>query len=246
MKRRIRLTALLITLASLTLLTGCTLGSSVESLFTLPQLPEEYRELSNELDRLLDEGYTYVTPTEGPNIESVQMVDLDGDKVKEAVALLQHSGQSEPLKVMVFRQESGHFERLCTVEHSGTGIDSISYCDLTGDGASELLVGWRGLDEKRAMSVYWVGHERLPLMENEYAEYLVQDLSGNGTPGLLLLREMPEQGAAAEYYTWQTGIMALSQSCLLSSEINALSRGGVVGGFFAQRYAGGIRYRRAG
>ena len=236
MKHGIRFAALLFVLASLCLLSGCTLGSSVDSLFTLPQLPEEYRELSATLDKLLDEGYAYLTPTEGPNIESVQTVDLDGDGIKEVVALFRYNGDTMPLKVIAFQQSRGQFERFCTIESAGTSLDSINYCDLTGDGEVELLISWRGEDGKKTVSVYRPGRESTPLLESEYSEYIVQDLDGNGIPGLLLLRELRIGIPVAEYYSWQTDIMRLNQSCLIDCEVDALSRGSVVGG----KVAGGV------
>ena len=233
MKRGIRFAVLLAALASLILLMGCTLGSSVESLFALPQLPEEYRELSAMLEGFLDEGYTYVTPTVGPNVEPVQMVDLDGDSIKEAVALLQRSGETDPLRVMVFRQSNSGFERLCTVEHTGAGVDSINYYDMTGDGTAELVIGWRGENERQTLSVYRMGRETLLLLESEYTEYMMKDLTGSGEPGLLLLRENAPFSSVAEYYTWETDILRLTQHCPIDREMREISRGSMVGGSIA-------------
>lgn len=231
MNRKIRWVALLTVLASLFLLTGCTLGNSVESLFTLPQLPEEYQELSETLDQMLDAGYSYITPTQGPNIESVQMVDLDGDGCKEAIALLQHSGETKPLKVMIFRQNESHFDCICTVENAAMGIDSINYHDLTDDGVAELLLGWHGEDEEKTLSVYRIDNAAFPLLEQEYAEYMIKDLTGQGLPGLVLLRESRYHEPFAEYYTCQMDKLHLDSTCGINSDMAAIRRGSVVGGF---------------
>ena len=233
MNGRIKWAAWLMALVSLFLLTGCTLGNSVESLFALPQLPGEYQELSLTLEQMLDAGYTYITPTQGQNIESVQMVDLNGDTVKEAVALLQHSGEKKPIKVMVFRQNEGHFDCVSTVESAAAGIDSINYHDLTNDGMAELVIGWRGENEKLTLSVYRVEDIQTPLLEQEYASYIVQPLSGNGAPGLILLRENDNQEPFAAYYTWQAGALRSDSICALSSSMEAIRRGSVVNGFLA-------------
>lgn len=233
MNGRIKRAAGLMALAFLFLLTGCTLGNSVESLFALPQLPEEYQELSLMLEQMIDEGYTYITPTQGPNIESVQMVDLDGDTVKEAVALLQHSGAKRPIKVMVFRQNEGHFACIATVDSTAAGIDSISYCDLTGDGVAELLIGWRGENERQTLSVYNTANVNTPLIEQEYAMYTVQALTPNGAADLVLLRENDNQEPYAVYYTWQSDTLHSDSICAISSKIEAVRRGSVVNGFLA-------------
>lgn len=237
MKRGIRLILLTAALASLFVLTGCTLGSNVESLFTLPQLPEDYRDLSTTLEGLLDEGHTYLTPTDGPNIESVQMVDLDGDGQKEAVALMRHSGDRKPLKVMIFQQLNGRFECFCTVEHAGAGIDSIDYCDLIGDGTAELIIGWRSEEGQQTLSLCRIEQESVPLLESEYSEYLLQDLVGDGIPGLLLLRENREAAGespcVAEYYTWRNESARLHQTCPIDSDMEAIRRGSVVNGLLS-------------
>ena len=71
------------------LLAGCRMDSTVEELFTLPRLPTEYTTLSRQLDQLLSEGYEYMAPTSGRNIQSLQMVDIDGDGQDEALAFFQ-------------------------------------------------------------------------------------------------------------------------------------------------------------
>ena len=231
MKRSIRRMILAAALASLLFLTGCTLGSSVESLFTLPQLPEKYRQLSAVLESLLDAGNTYITPAEGVNIESVQMVDLDGDSEKEAVVLLQHNGDSKPLKVMVFRQTDSDFKPICTIESAGTGIDRIDYPDMNCDGVAELVIGWRGEEDQRRVCVYRMEQADQPLLKSEYEEYLLADLVGDGTTGLFLLREDSETHTAAECYIWQNSMLRLNRTCRINSDIDAIHRGSVVSGY---------------
>lgn len=84
------------------LLAGCQVDSTVEELFTLPRLPTEYTTLSRQLDQLLSEGYEYMAPTSGRNIQSLQMVDIDGDGRDEALAFFRLSNGEKPLKIYVF------------------------------------------------------------------------------------------------------------------------------------------------
>ena len=76
---------LLAGLALAAVLSGCTFfDSSVEQLFTLPRMAEEYTGLSQQIDSLIDQGYEYASPSGGRNIQSVQMVDLEDDGIQEA------------------------------------------------------------------------------------------------------------------------------------------------------------------
>ena len=80
---------LLAGLALAAVLSGCTFfDSSVEQLFTLPRMAEEYTGLSQQIDSLIDQGYEYASPSGGRNIQSVQMVDLEDDGIQEALVFL--------------------------------------------------------------------------------------------------------------------------------------------------------------
>ena len=81
-----RIGLLLALLAAALGLGGCGYDVSVEDLFTLPRMAEGYTDLAQQLDGLLNQGYEYASPTGGRNIQSVQMVDLDGDGREELIA----------------------------------------------------------------------------------------------------------------------------------------------------------------
>ena len=132
---------LLAGLALAAVLSGCTFfDSSVEQLFTLPRMAEEYTGLSQQIDSLIDQGYEYASPFGGRNIQSVQMVDLEDDGIQEALVFLRRSSDEKPLKIMVFRLEGDTYRCFCTIESSGSAVDSVYYQDLNGDGVPSLLV----------------------------------------------------------------------------------------------------------
>ena len=133
---------LLMAWAAAALLTGCNFfDASVEQLFTLPRMAPEYTGLSQQLDSLIAQGYEYASPSGGRNIQSVQMLDLEDDGRQEAMVFMRRSADEKPLKVMVFRLDEDEGYRLfCTIESSGTAVDSVYYQDLNGDGVPSLLV----------------------------------------------------------------------------------------------------------
>ena len=175
-------------LALIWLLSGCSFTASAESLFTLPQLPIEYTDLSGQIQDLIADGYEYASPTGGRNIQSVQMVDLDGDGDEEAVAFFRRSTDEKPLKIFIFRSNEDSYEKLCTVESSGTAIDSVNYNDLNGDGKLELIVGWRISSDVQTVAVYAVDAQPATLLQSGYIRYSIEELDGDGIPSLLLFR----------------------------------------------------------
>ena len=230
-KKRIRQAALLWMLALLLcVLSACGMDNSVEDLFTLPKVPDEYTGLSQQIEQLISEGYEYAAPTAGQNIQSVQMVDLNGDDTQEAVVFLRKSSDEKPMKILVFEKLGEGYELLCTVESSGSSIDSVYYEDLTGDGRNELVVGWKISSTVQNVAVYNIGREAIPLMSSPYTRFVVQELNSYDPPALFVLRSDSEGTPLAEVYTWQTNILAVTYHCSLSSTMADLNRGSVVKG----------------
>ena len=212
------------------MLCGCSYTATSESLFTLPQLPIEYTDLSRQIDELIAEGYEYASPSSGRNIQSVQMVDLDGDGDEEAVAFFRRNSDERPLKIFIFRAQGESYDELCVLESSGAAVDSVYYRDLTGDGVLELVVGWRISSDVQTVAVYAVGTEPTVLMQSSYVRYSVEELDGDGVPSLLLLRVDSDEKNVAEFYSWHGESMAVSYSAILSNTMADLTRGSVVSG----------------
>lgn len=233
MKRAVKKCILLLAgLALAAVLSGCTVfDSSVEQLFTLPRMAPEYTGLSQQLDSLIAQGYEYASPSGGRNIQSVQMVDLEDDGRQEALVFLRRSADEKPLKIMVYRLDGNDSYRLlCTIESSGTAVDSVYYQDLNGDGRRELIVGWRISADVQTLAAYSIEPEPVALMSCGYSRFSIQDLNGDGVPSLLVLRADGELGPVAEFYGWQEEQMGVSYRCRLSSSMTALNRGSVVTG----------------
>ena len=178
MRGRMKKAALLVMLAVLLcVLSACGIDSTVEDLFTLPRVPDEYTGLSQQIDQLLSDGYEYAPPTVGQNIQAVQMEDLNGDGAQEAVVFLRKPNDEKPMKILVFEKAADSYELLCTVESSGSSIDSVYYEDLTGDGRNELVVGWKISSTVQTVAVYNIGREAIPLMSSSYTRFVVQELN---------------------------------------------------------------------
>lgn len=136
---------------------------------------------------------------------------------------------------MVFRlDEDEGYRLLCTIESSGTAVESVYYQDLNGDGRRELIVGWRISADVQTLAAYTIEPEPVALMSCSYSRFTIQDLNGDGVPSLLVLRTDGEMGPVAEFYGWQGEQMGVSYRCRLSSTMTALNRGSVVTGMVAK------------
>ena len=225
MRRIKRAWALGVLLCVLSLLSGCAPGASDETLYRLPKLPAEYESLETLIDALIADGAEYAAPTSGSNLQSVQMVDLDGDGEEEAVAFFRRASDERPLKVYVFRAVGDSYERYCVIEGTSNSIYSINYIDLNGDGWREILAGIRGDLDVQNLSV-WSLHSGEPqqLLLTGYTRYAARDMDGDGRQDLVVLRSDEENSAVADYYTWDGAELAPRSSLHLTSSVAELRR----------------------
>ena len=218
------LLALLTALAPV-LLSGCMLTASVEELYTLPQLPEEYQELSAQIEAILASGAEYTAPTSGTNLQSVQLEDLDGDGNEEALAFFRTNSDGRPLRIYIFQTVGEGYQQAAVIEGSGTAIHSIRYEDMNGDGVKEILVSWQFSTGVQAMEVYVLEKlEPVLAMSTPYARYEVMDLDNDDIKELVVLRgdDTESGGSLADYYDWDGSSLLLRSTEKLSMTVAEL------------------------
>lgn len=216
------------------LCSGCAAGTLDGTLYRLPKLPAEYESLEKQLDELLSSGAEYAAPTSGSNLQSVQMVDLDGDGEDEAVAMFRRANDEHPMKIYVFRADGSNYEQYCVIEGTSNAIYSINYVDLNGDGWREILAGIRSDLDVQNLSVYSLASGTpQQLLLTGYSRYAARDMDGDGQQDLVVLRSDEESYAVADYYNWNGAEMELRSSLHLSgsvAELNRLTYGTLSGG----------------
>ena len=184
MRRRCWLLGLLMLLC----LSGCYLKTGDE-LYSLPQPPEDYLDLQTALSAFLDSGAEYAAPVSGANRQSVQLVDLNADGVKEAVAFFRMADE-RPLKVCIFKKTADAYQLCATIDGAGRAIDSVEYLNIDGRPGLEVIVGWQVSSSiQQYLGVYNVdGWHVTELMSAGYSEYCTVDLDSDGQSELFLLK----------------------------------------------------------
>ena len=198
-KQARRCTALLLAVFMAFTCTGC-MASSVEELYSLPELSEEYVQLQELIGQRIDEGGGYAAPIGGSYRQSIQLQDLDGDGTAEALAFLADSSHTP--SICIYRQdEDGDYYLYVIIAGDGSSVASVEYADLTGDGASELIIAWQISGDIRLFSVYALGNQE-QLLSVDCSEFLVCDLTGDGVADLLDLRIDYSAGSSVGMYSF--------------------------------------------
>ena len=207
------------------LLSGCMFTTPETSLYRLPKLAGEYESLESQIDALLTNGAEYAAPTSGSNLQSVQMIDLDGDGSEEAVAFFRKATEERPVKIYFFRSNGDSYEQMALIEGTASSIYSITYYDLDGDGRREILVGFKSGTELQVLAVYTLrGSEPLNLLTTAYLRYAGSDLTGDGRQELTVLYSGEENRCMADCYTWDDRELSCISTLELSFSASELSR----------------------
>lgn len=219
-----RLAGLVLALFIAAVSSGC-MTASVDELYSLPRMSEEYVQLQQLIAQRLDEGSAYAAPTGGSNRQNVQLRDLDGDGAEEALVFL--ADQSGTPTVCLYRRDDGGDYYLAVIiEGDGSAVASADYADLTGDGIAELAIAWQISGELRLLSVYDVGGgeqaEPIQLLRADCTDFLLCDLDGDGVSDLA---DLQADGSGGELVLYDlTGERPVSRTAAFSGGITQVRR----------------------
>lgn len=173
----------------LLLLTAC--ADETDSLLRVPQLPEQYVLVQQQLDRILADGSQLAAPVSGQNRSAIQLNDLDGDGTDEVLVFCSAKEDDAYVpKMYLFRRETNRYVQAACVEGVGDSFDLCDYPAMGADGQKLLVIGWRlGANPVRGVTVHvYAGGTLTMLYNGEYTGLLAEDIDSDGDDDLLLLR----------------------------------------------------------
>ena len=216
---------ILILLAAVTLLCGCAM-QTVDEMYALPRRSAEYQELQEAIDHAMN-GLSYCAPLAGENQQTVQMADLDGDRVEEYL-LFAAGSEEKPLQILVFGKTDDGFTLRETIESSGSGFELVEYANVDGRPGVELIIGRQVSDQVlRSVSVYsFAEGNAAQLMTANYSKFVSCDLDRDGLTELMVI--VPGAGeldrAYAVLYRFSDGEMLRSTEVNLSETSEHIKR----------------------
>ena len=123
-------------------LCGCSVSEmSVEDLMRPPQLSASRRQIQQALTALVGSSYQLVSPQSSAGLSGINLTDLDGDGVSEAVCLYT-AGSPALVNVAVFRNENNAWTNLGHFASDATAVDKLEFCDLDGSGVANIVIGF--------------------------------------------------------------------------------------------------------
>ncbi|MGM9624004.1 MAG: hypothetical protein ACI3X2_11880 [Butyricicoccus porcorum] len=200
------------------LLSGCSLISSGDDLLQTPRPSENFMLLQKQLEQIMGDTMTYVSPQGGEYRNTVTFEDIDGDSEKEAIAFLRE-GSGGKIYVYAFELEDGEYRPIGSIEAPGSALGSMSFLKIhekdegTGDKRKEKLIvlTWTlSGDLKQGMTVCAVQDGKLTeVLDATYTSYTMSDLDSDGSEELFTVTYDDAGRKTAQVYDYADNKMIL-------------------------------------
>ncbi len=218
-------------LSLLLMLCGCTYGATVDTLLVPPRLSGEQEQIYQALQNVAGRDIQLQYPKSGDYLSAFILADIDGDRAEESIVFYEKTGLSaaeNKLRINVLDKDGDVWRSVCDMPTVGAEIERVVIAPVGQRDAARVVIGYSVVDRSdRALVVYDYTSDGLSqCFSAAYSLFDVQDLDGNGTNELLVLRaDSALSGAQAAVFTpdendrFRKTQLSLRSSCTGFSQI---------------------------
>lgn len=221
MKKYLRSVCILFGMLLCLLLAGCSMPGEpvqVEELLRAPRLSGDYGDIQTALNDWLGESAQLKYPMQGDLLSPFLLQDLDGDGQQDAAVLYTTAKSSNVCIAILQRDSTDAWQVRQNVEGLADTVENVRLAQLQPGNAVQLVVGYMAAQGDHYLAVYsYENGELATILEQQYEQYLVEDITGGGNQDLILMSTLEDGGVQIELLTvdkegsfQQVAVMGLS------------------------------------
>ena len=203
--------------------TGCTFGTSVDSLMAPPKLSVEQEQIYSALTDAAGTSISLKYPKSGKYLSAFIVEDIDGDGGSEAVVFYEKNSlaaEENTLRINILDQEDGKWRSVCDTPAEGTEIERVMISRLGENERVNLIIGSSLINrsEKNAaiynyrdgflectFSESYSFFDVTDLDRDEQNEFLLLSGSGGSAPASAQAYKLDQAGMYHKYSTDLSG-----------------------------------------
>lgn len=169
---------------------GCGTMKTPSDLLQAPAQRNSDGNLTGIVKSFLPANAHLTVPIHSESGSAIQLQDLDKDGQEELLAFYKTDKTDYEINTLLLSQQDGKWTKLANLTGVGSELNEVSFTDVTGDGAEELLLGYgggKGLSKE--LAVYSLSGGKLAeLLKQPYDQLVLGDLTGSGHTDIALLQ----------------------------------------------------------
>lgn len=183
---------LIIPIAAVMMLTGCSFGSSIDTLMSPPKLNSEQEQIYSALTLSAGTSISLKYPKSGKYLSAFILEDIDGDEGNEAIVFYEKKGltaEENTLCISILDKDADKWRSVYDAPVGGSEIERVMISRLGDNDRMNIIIGTSMLNRsEKNVSIYNYSGGKLSGTQAEpYSFFDVTDLDGQGGNEFILV-----------------------------------------------------------
>lgn len=176
--------------------------TGVDNLMRPPKLSGENAGIEEAFSRATaNRNVKMKTPTTGEYRSAYVLKDIDGDADDEVITFYCNADDETAVYMHILDRTGDRWESVADIKGKGSEVDKIDFCDMNGDGVSEIVVCWSLFESSgsKVMTVYTAAFGKntgtvRELASEPFSQMVHIDMNADSNDDILLVLLTSENG----------------------------------------------------